>query len=63
MNIVHTISHPSRIHDIKFSKCVNGDGEILLVGAEDKKVTVYDVSNEPNTVPTIIAEMVGHTNR
>ena len=36
---------------------------MLLVGAEDKKVTVYDVSKEPNTVPTVIAEMVGHTNR
>jgi protein MAK11 len=63
MNIIHTISHPSRIHDIKFSKGLKGDGEMLLVGAEDKKVTVYDVSKEPNAVPSIIAEMIGHSNR
>ena len=63
MNVVHTISHPSRIHDIKFSKVAEGDTEMLLVGAEDKKVTVYTISKDPNTVPSIIAEMIGHSNR
>jgi protein MAK11 len=63
MVLRHTITHPSRIHSIRFSNRVNGSGELLLVGAEDKKLSVYDIPGDPEKVPTIIAEMTGHSNR
>ena len=64
MKLLHTIHHPSRIHDAKFCKRVSGEGEILLVGAEDKKLSVYDIQpQDASTPPTIIAHMVGHGNR
>lgn len=37
--------------------------EILLVGAEDKKLSVYLVPSETSDTPRVIAEMIGHTNR
>jgi hypothetical protein len=63
MDHLHTINHPSRLHDVRFCKRVIGEGEVLLVAAEDKKLTIYDISNEAEAVPTIIAVMVGHSNR
>ena len=35
----------------------------MLVAAEDKKVSIYQVFEDPESTPTIIAEMVGHSNR
>jgi len=35
----------------------------MLVAAEDKKVTIYQVSEDPKEAPSIIGEMVGHSNR
>ncbi|KAK0501664.1 WD40-repeat-containing domain protein [Armillaria luteobubalina] len=63
MSLLHTIKHPSRLHDAKFCKRVDSDEEVLLVGAEDKKLTIYDVSNDPEKPPTIVSLMVGHENR
>ncbi|KAG5350265.1 p21-activated protein kinase-interacting protein 1-like [Termitomyces sp. T112] len=63
MEILHTINHPSRLHDLRFCKRVVGDGELLLATAEDKLVSVYDVSSDPQKAPKIIAAMTGHTNR
>ncbi|EJF64344.1 WD40 repeat-like protein [Dichomitus squalens LYAD-421 SS1] len=63
MALLHTIIHPSRLHDIKFCKRTEGEGELLLAGAEDKKLSVYDVPKDRTKLPSIIAEMVGHTNR
>ena len=63
MDLLHTITHPSRVHDIKFCKRAVGEGELLLAGAEDKKLSIYDVPKDRTKPPTIIAEMVGHTNR
>ncbi|PBK69109.1 WD40 repeat-like protein [Armillaria solidipes] len=63
MTLLHTIKHPSRLHDAKFCKRVDSDEEVLLVGAEDKKLTIYDVSNDPEKPPTIVGLMVGHENR
>lgn len=62
MDLLYTITHPSRIHDIKFSSRPGSEGEYLLVGAEDHKVTIYEI---PKAVggPKIIAELIGHTNR
>lgn len=63
MRLIHIIKHPSRIHDVKFCKRVNGEGEILLVGAEDKKVTIYDISSDEEVTPKVVGEMIGHSNR
>ncbi len=64
MTLLHTIAHPSRLHDVKFCKRVDSDDEILLAGAEDKKVTIYDVTNtQAEHPPKIIGAMVGHSNR
>ncbi|KAJ7623718.1 WD40-repeat-containing domain protein, partial [Roridomyces roridus] len=63
MNLIHTLTHPSRIQDIKFCKRVNGQGDVLLVGAENKKLSIYEISNDPDTPPRIVAEMTGHDNR
>ncbi|SJL13723.1 uncharacterized protein ARMOST_17171 [Armillaria ostoyae] len=63
MTLLHTIKHPSRLHDAKFCKRVDSDEEVLFVGAEDKKLTIYDVSNDPEKPPTIVGLMVGHENR
>ncbi|EIW59855.1 WD40 repeat-like protein [Trametes versicolor FP-101664 SS1] len=63
MELLHTLTHPSRLHDIKFCKRVDGDGELLLAGGEDKKLSIYDVPKDHEKVPTIIADMVGHANR
>lgn len=61
--LLHTIMHPSRLHDVKFCTRINGEGEVLLAAAEDKKLSIYDVSTDPDKIPKIIGEMVGHTNR
>jgi protein MAK11 len=63
MTLIHTIKHPSRIHQINFCRRVQGAGEVLLVGAEDKKVTVYSVPSSMQLPFTVIGEMIGHTNR
>ncbi|CCM02642.1 uncharacterized protein FIBRA_04746 [Fibroporia radiculosa] len=63
MTLLHSITHPSRLHDVRFCRRVVGNGEVLLVAAEDKKVSVYDVSSDKTVIPNIIAEMIGHTNR
>lgn len=36
---------------------------MVLVGAEDKKLSVYFVPSETTETPYVIAEMVGHANR
>ncbi|KAF8630537.1 hypothetical protein AX15_002858 [Amanita polypyramis BW_CC] len=63
MNLLHTISHSSRLHDVKFSSRATGQGEILLAGAEDKKLSIYAISPDPTAPPRIIAELLGHERR
>ncbi|KAI0730841.1 WD40-repeat-containing domain protein [Earliella scabrosa] len=63
MDLLHSITHTSRLHDIKFCKRVVGEGELLLAGAEDKKLSIYEVPKDRTKPPTIIAEMAGHANR
>ncbi|CCO30449.1 hypothetical protein BN14_04478 [Rhizoctonia solani AG-1 IB] len=63
MTLLHTITHPSRVHDIKF--WASGDEpaqEFLLVAAEDQLVTVYQISYEEQNT-RIIGKFVGHSNR
>jgi protein MAK11 len=62
MDLLFSIKHPSRVHDVKFCQCVNGEGEVILAGAEDHKTTVYSIPTDA-TNPIIIAEMIGHSNR
>lgn len=76
MTLLHTITHSSRIHDILFcyipdlDKSVNSEKkcEVLLVGAEDKKLSVYRIDHDTGSSdvaeePSVVAEMIGHTNR
>jgi len=63
MDLLHIINHPSRLHDIRFCKRVNGEGEVLLVSAEDKKLSVYDLPADREQAPKVCAQMVGHANR
>jgi protein MAK11 len=63
MVLLHVINHPSRLHDIRFAKRVNGEGEVMLVGAEDKKVTIYALHADRSNPPTVIAHLIGHENR
>ena len=62
MDLLHSIRHPSRLHDVTFCRRVNGEGEVMLAGAEDHKTTVYSMPKD-TTSPIVIAEMTGHSNR
>ena len=65
MVLLHTLTHGSRIHDLRF--CTRRDGrELLLVAAEDKQVSVYllDHGDLSSSGPLpIVAALVGHQNR
>ena len=37
LEVLHTLEHGSRIHDVKFVQRAGGSGEVLLVAAENKK--------------------------
>lgn len=61
--ILHTLEHTARIHDVKFAKRVDGTGEVLLVAAEDKTTTVYEVHPDASILLRPTARLVGHGNR
>lgn len=61
--MLYTVTHPSRIQDVKFVQHPETKDEVLLVGAEDKKLSVYAVPLATSETPFVIAEMIGHTNR
>jgi protein MAK11 len=72
MTLLHNITHPSRLHDVKFASRPpsssggeggGGGGDLLLAGAEDKKLTVYQDYPDPQTPPQVIAELIGHERR
>ena len=66
MVLLHTITHSSRIHDILYCRRNEHEkaGQLLLVGAEDRKVSVYRINADSSArLPRVVAEMVGHTNR
>jgi hypothetical protein len=87
MSILQSIVHPSRIHDVGFARHplamkggseVIDNNELLLVAAEDKKISVYATfavarsqegdgegagASEPPLEYRIVAELIGHVNR
>ena len=69
MSPLHTFDHRSRIHDVQFCERVTDENEdetgaeLLLVAAEDKKVTIYDSSGKDDTSLPVLAHFVGHENR
>jgi len=65
MVLLYTITHPSRIHDIKFffSEGKDSKTELLMVAAEDKKVSIYELPKDNEGDPTIVAYLSGHSNR
>ncbi|CAE6468432.1 unnamed protein product [Rhizoctonia solani] len=63
MTLLHTITHASRVHDVKFwTMDDKGSQEFLLVAGEDNLVTVYQISDEERS-SRMIAKFEGHTNR
>jgi len=60
---LHTLEHTARIHDVKFAQRVDGTGEVVLVAAEDKTTTVYEVHPDASTLLSPVARLVGHGNR
>ncbi|KAF5316643.1 hypothetical protein D9619_006246 [Psilocybe cf. subviscida] len=62
MDLLYTITHASRIQDVKFCSRVGSESELMLVGAEDHKLTIYDVPKD-GSAPKIVAATTGHTNR
>lgn len=63
IELLHIINHSSRIHDIQFTKNLNGNGELLFVAAEDKKVSIYAIPEDKEKEPSLLASLVGHENR
>lgn len=63
MILLHSINHPSRLHDVKFCKSSDDSQDFLLVAAEDKKLSIYRNVTIQDATPVVIAEMIGHTNR
>jgi len=61
--MLHTVTHPSRIHDVRFIKHPKTGEQLLLVAAEDKKLSIYLILSEESQAPRVIAHMVGHSNR
>ncbi|EUC59145.1 MAK11 protein (maintenance of killer toxin-encoding satellite M1 dsRNA), related protein, putative [Rhizoctonia solani AG-3 Rhs1AP] len=62
MTLLDTITHASRVHDVKFWTTDDKDTqEFLLVAGEDKLVTVYQISDKERS--RVIAKFEGHTNR
>ena len=62
MALLHSINHPSRVQDIRFCARVEGSGQLLLVAAEDKKVSIYEMDTGGSQFK-VVAELVGHSNR
>lgn len=63
LEVLHTLEHGSRIHDVKFVRRVGGGGDVLLVAAEDKMTTGYEVSPNTDVIPRPITRLIGHGNR
>ncbi|GAA5947029.1 hypothetical protein JCM3765_002122 [Sporobolomyces pararoseus] len=78
MSIHHTLTAPSRFHDLQFCTLNEGSQEFLLVACEDGKIRVFDITNpapikvgqeedeeafQNRAKMEVCAELVGHTNR
>jgi len=63
LEVLHTLEHRSRIHDVKFVRRVDDGGEVLLVVPEDKRTTVYGVPPNSDIILCPVAHLVGHGSR
>jgi hypothetical protein len=78
MTLLHSITHTARIHDVLLAEDPSDASKsILLIAAENKKVTVYslppqsargaddeeDEDEAEKLPPVVFAEFVGHANR
>jgi protein MAK11 len=63
LEIIYTIKHQSRLNEAMFCRCIGRDSDVLLIGGEDKVVSIYNVPTGPEASPKVIATLVGHTNR
>jgi len=70
MTLVATVTHKTRLHDIRFAPRARGPGELLLVAAEDKTVLVYAIDDTlvggddaKLAPPVLLARLTGHGNR
>lgn len=62
MALLYAFTHPKRVQDVRFHRTITGK-ELLLVAAEDKKVTIYSTNSSDSTSLPIVAEAIGHENR
>jgi protein MAK11 len=64
MTLLHTLSSPSRFHDVRFHK-PNDSSEAMLVACEDGKVRVFVEPEGKSGEQSLesVAELVGHTKR
>lgn len=61
-----SMTHPSRIHDVKFFHSNSQNIEYILVAAEDKKVTIYELpmkDEESVDQLKVVGQLIGHQNR
>ncbi|KAH7105904.1 WD40 repeat-like protein [Auriculariales sp. MPI-PUGE-AT-0066] len=69
MTLLSTVTHKTRLHDIRFAPRPTGAGELLLVAAEDKTVLIYAIDGASATAdgepapPQLLAKLTGHGNR
>ncbi|EJD48091.1 WD40 repeat-like protein [Auricularia subglabra TFB-10046 SS5] len=71
MSLLSSITHTSRLHDVRFAPRPTGDGELLLVAAEDKCVLIYATprqdasqsSEHDSPPPALLAKLISHANR
>lgn len=61
MNLIYTIEHLSRVHDIHFWR--QGDVDYLLVASEAPVVAVYAISLREGENPLICMELIGAQKR
>jgi hypothetical protein len=77
MSLLQSVTHPARVHEILFCKGLK-DQDVLLVAAEDKKVTLYalptiaiadedededEAEKSDATALPILGYLSGHSNR
>jgi protein MAK11 len=60
---LHAVHHPLHTHDTMFCKLSGKSREIFLTRTENKKVSIYDIPEDPEWTPKIVVVMIGYANR